>query len=475
MKYFYLFLILFFSSFSFLQTEDNLPLLGDPSSAAISLSGEYDLGRLWLSIFRSSVKEYEDPLTTTYIEDLIYRISETSEVRDRRYEFVVIDDNSINAFAAPGGIIGINKGMFLKTDFESEFASVMCHELAHLSQRHFARSQSQLTALGNALLILGSVAVAAASGSAEGIYLGPALIQQISINYTRNNEKEADRIGFNNLVKAGFDPKGMSSMFQKLQKSRGVNDEEYSYLMSHPLPKERITDAKLRENSIEKKEKYRDSLDFYLIKARSIVSSSNDHRGLVKEYEKTLRSNLTEKSIVAAEYGLVLTHKKLKNFPLAFKLLRSLLDQFPNNLILQTTLMELHIAEENNFEAVSVGETLLSLNENNHAISKILSKAYMQNNQIKDAEIILSKLSRNRPMDPSVWYQLAEAQGLSGNILGLHRSRAEYFMLTGRYDAAIFQLREALKLSKNFFEIRESIVNRLEDIFETKKALRELS
>tara|TARA_B100000282_G_scaffold95884_1_gene67548 strand:+ start:9764 stop:11191 length:1428 start_codon:yes stop_codon:yes gene_type:complete len=475
MKYFYLFLILFFSSFSFLQTEDNLPLLGDPSSAAISLSGEYDLGRLWLSIFRSSVKEYEDPLTTTYIEDLIYRISETSEVRDRRYEFVVIDDNSINAFAAPGGIIGINKGMFLKTDFESEFASVMCHELAHLSQRHFARSQSQLTALGNALLILGSVAVAAASGSAEGIYLGPALIQQISINYTRNNEKEADRIGFNNLVKAGFDPKGMSSMFQKLQKSRGVNDEEYSYLMSHPLPKERITDAKLRENSIEKKEKYRDSLDFYLIKARSIVSSSNDHRELVKEYEKTLRSNLTEKSIVAAEYGLVLTHKKLKNFPLAFKLLRSLLDQFPNNLILQTTLMELHIAEENNFEAVSVGETLLSLNENNHAISKILSKAYMQNNQIKDAEIILSKLSRNRPMDPSVWYQLAEAQGLSGNILGLHRSRAEYFMLTGRYDAAIFQLREALKLSKNFFEIRESIVNRLEDIFETKKALRELS
>ena len=167
MKYFYLFLILCFTSFSFLQTDDNLPMLGDPSSAAISLSGEYDLGRLWLSIFRSSIKEYEDPLTTTYIEDLIYRISETSEVRDRRYEFVVIDDSSINAFAAPGGIIGINKGMFLKTDFEAEFASVMCHELAHLSQRHFARSQSQVTALGNALLILGSVAVAAASGSAE--------------------------------------------------------------------------------------------------------------------------------------------------------------------------------------------------------------------------------------------------------------------------------------------------------------------
>ena len=172
---------------------------------------------------------------------------------------------------------------------------------------------------------------------------------------------------------------------------------------------------------------------------------------------------------------MVLSHKKLKNFPSAFKLLRALLDQFPNNLILQTTLMELHLEEENNFEAVSVGETLLSLNKSNYAISKILSKAYLQNNQAREAEIILSELSRNRPSDPSVWYQLAEAQGLAGNILGLHRSRAEYFMLTGRYDAAIFQLREALKLSKNFFEIRESIVSRLEDIFETKKALRELS
>ena len=136
---------------------------------------------------------------------------------------------------------------------------------------------------------------------------------------------------------------------------------------------------------------------------------------------------------------------------------------------------ELHLAEENNFEAVSVGETLLGLNQDNYAISKILARAYLQNNQPKKAEGILIELSRNKPSDPSVWYELAEAQGLSGNILGLHRSRAEFFMLTGRYDAAIFQLREALKLSKNFFEIRESIVSRLEDIFETKKALRELS
>ena len=193
MKYFYIFLLLTFSSISLNQSEDNLPLLGDPSSASISLSGEYDLGRLWLSIFRSSVKEYEDPLTTTYIEDLIYRISETSEVRDRRYEFVVIDDESINAFAAPGGIIGINKGMFLKTDFEAEFASVMCHELAHLSQRHFARRMQRQKdrSLANSLMILGSIALAGATSNPNALLVGQQAITQQNLSFSRGDEQEA--------------------------------------------------------------------------------------------------------------------------------------------------------------------------------------------------------------------------------------------------------------------------------------------
>ena len=121
------------------------------------------MGRLWLAMYRGSTKEHSDPLMRTYLENLIYRLSETSEVRDRRFEFIILEDKTINAFAAPGGIIGINLGMFLNTQKEGELASVMCHELAHLSQRHFARSQNRNSPLANALMILGSIAVAAAS------------------------------------------------------------------------------------------------------------------------------------------------------------------------------------------------------------------------------------------------------------------------------------------------------------------------
>ena len=194
-KLFFIILSLIISSSAFSQINDeNLPVLGDYSSSSISLSGEYELGRIWLSIYRSAVKEHNDPMIRTYLEDLLYRLSEDSEVQDRRFEFLVLQDKSINAFAAPGGIIGINLGMFLETEKEGELASVMCHELAHLSQRHYARSQNRSSPLANALMVLGSIVVAAASRNPEAILIAPAAMQQMSINFTRSNEKEADRI-----------------------------------------------------------------------------------------------------------------------------------------------------------------------------------------------------------------------------------------------------------------------------------------
>lgn len=472
-----LFLLIFlFAGILFMQSKDNIPSLGDASSGSISLSGEYQLGRLWLSLFRSSVNEYDDPITKSYIEDFMYRISESSEVRDRRYEFITIEDPSINAFAAPGGIIGINKGMFLKTDTEGQFASVMSHELAHLSQRHYARSQNQSSPLANALIALGSVAAAVASSNPEAILIGPALIQQLSTNYTRSNEKEADRIGFNNLVKAGFDPKSQSEMFQKLQKQfRGPNDEAYSYLMSHPLPKERVTDARIRERGIPKSKSYRNSLEFYLVKSRAEVSESNDLDALINQYKQNISRSKDSNTIIASSYGISLALRNQKKYSESFKIARKLIQENPLNIILQTNILEIHIASKNSFEAVSVGENLLSINSGNYAISFYLSKAYLLNNESDKAEKLLIEMSDRKPSDPAIWYNLAEAQGLSGNILGLHRSRAEYFILNGRYDSAIFQLREALKLSQNFFEIRESIISKLEDIFETKRALKTIS
>ena len=473
----YLFLILLslFGVLANSQNNDSLPSLGDASSGSISLAGEYDLGRLWLSLFRSSAKEYNDPVTKSYVKDFIYRISESSEVRDRRYEIIILDDASINAFAAPGGIIGINTGMFLKTETEGQFASVMCHELAHLSQRHYARSQQNSSPLTNALILLGSVATAVVTANPQAILIAPALIQQLTTNYTRENEREADRIGFRNLVNAGFDPKSQSQMFQILQKNQGGINEEYSYLFTHPIPKERITDARIRETSIEDKKSYRNSLEFYLVKARAEVNNSKNIKSLEDFYVSKLKNNLSKKISISNKYGLSLTLKEQKKFNEAKKIARELIKENPTNLIFQTNMLEIYLAEENSLEAISLGKDLLKIHTDNYFISYYLSKAYILNGDPDKAEEVLINLSKINPEDPFLWYELAEAQGLSGNIIGLHRSRAEYFILTGRYDSAIYQLREGLNLSKNFFEIRESIINKLEQIYQTKRALKDLT
>ena len=477
-KLYLLLLMVFFSSyFQSLVDEDPLPTLGDYSSASISLSGEYSLGRIWLSMYRGSTKEHSDPLMRTYLEDLIYRLSETSEVRDRRFEFIILEDKTINAFAAPGGIIGINLGMFLNTEKEGELASVMCHELAHLSQRHYARSQNKVSPLANALMVLGSIAVAAASRNPEAILIAPAAMQQMSINFTRSNEKEADRIGFNNLVKAGFNPDDMTMMFQRMQsKYQNEDSEQFSYLMTHPLPSERLSDMRIRADSLEKtsQNSFRDNIDFYFMQKRAEIWANKDLKKLIRNYKKDQKSD-TKNISFSGSYGLSLAYKNLNDFDKSFSLLRKLIKEIPNNLVLESSLMELHLAAGNFYEAISLGKNILEIHQNNYSASILLADAYIKNEQSELAEKLLKDLSKERQTDPNIWYKLAEAQGLSGNILELHRSRAEFFILTGRHDAAVFQLKEALSLSQNLFEIRESIIKRLEEIFATKRAINELS
>ena len=477
-KLYLLLLMIFFSSyFQSLVDEDPLPTLGDYSSASISLSGEYSLGRIWLSMYRGSTKEHSDPLMRTYLEDLIYRLSETSEVRDRRFEFIILEDETINAFAAPGGIIGINLGMFLNTEKEGELASVMCHELAHLSQRHYARSQNKVSPLANALMVLGSIAVAAASRNPEAILIAPAAMQQMSINFTRSNEKEADRIGFNNLVKAGFNPDDMTMMFQRMQsKYQNEDSEQFSYLMTHPLPSERLSDMRIRADSLEKtaKNSFRDNIDFYFMQKRAEIWANKDLKKLIRNYKKDQKSDIKNISS-SGSYGLSLAYKNLNDFDKSFSILRKLIKEIPNNLVLESSLMELHLAAGNFYEAISLGKNILEIHQNNYSASILLADAYIRNEQSELAEKLLKDLSKERQTDPNIWYKLAEAQGLSGNILELHRSRAEFFILTGRHDAAVFQLKEALSLSQNLFEIRESIIKRLEEIFATKRAINELS
>ena len=204
-KYLYIICTFFLIDSAFSQEvpskEIILPELGDRVSGAVSSDQEKAIGEMFLEQIYSQAPLISDPLLFDYTEHLIYRLSEYSQVNDRYFNVLLIDDSSLNAFAAPGGIIGVNGGLFLNADNEGQFASVIAHELAHLSQRHFARNvlKSQDSNLASALVMVSSIAIALISNNPNAISVGPAFLQQQNLRYSRLFEKEADRVGFANL------------------------------------------------------------------------------------------------------------------------------------------------------------------------------------------------------------------------------------------------------------------------------------
>ena len=464
-------------SLNYLGADDDLPIIGDSSSSVISIASEYNLGRLYMAQLRRTIPEYIDPLTQDYAEHLVYRLAEYSELKDRRLEIALIDDKSINAFAAPGGIIGINAGLIFHTSTEGQLASVLSHEIAHLSQRHFARRMQRQKdrSLANSLMILGSIALAGATSNPNALLAGQQAITQQNLSFSRGDEQEADRIGFKNLISAGFDPLSTSHMFEKLQSlSRLSGSNELEFLRSHPLTKNRIADAQSRART-HKGGNYRNSLDYGLVRNRSIVHFSEIPRQAVTIFEKRFKEAKTSKEKIESLYGLALSYSQQNNHLKALEKIRKALDLDKENLILQIGLLELHIEAGNYFEAEALASSLLRTNPTNYPISMLYNRILMNKGDYELGEDILKELTLTRPKDPQVWYWLAEVQGLDKNVIGLHLSRAEYFFLTGAYETSIKHLRMALELTDSNFQITESIHNKIERSHQSIEALKNVS
>ena len=277
MKVTFLYFLLLVSTFNVASFDENinkikLPELGDRVSGAVSSAQEKAIGERFLQQVYSQAPIISDPLIFDYTEYLIYRLSEYSQVKDRSFTLLLIDDSSLNAFAAPGGIIGVNGGLFLYSDNEGQFSSVLAHELAHLSQRHFARNvlKSQDSNLASALVMVSSIALI--SNNPNAMAVGPAILQSQSLRYSRLFEKEADRVGFANLVKAGYHPESMGEMFENMNEIRRLSgDLPPEFLLTHPLSSSRISDAFNAAENLPTEGTKKNSLEFSLIKARDLL------------------------------------------------------------------------------------------------------------------------------------------------------------------------------------------------------------
>lgn len=259
-----------------------LPNLGSAGLGSISSAEETAIGRNITAQLHDAGLIVEDPELTEYIRDVGSRLVGAANTRGQVFNFYIIRDDAVNAFALPGGHIGINTGLIRRTESESELASVLAHEIAHITQRHVARRIEESRSLGLKSLaaLLGAIAVAAAGGGGDDIggalMLGQGLVAQEQINFTRSQEYEADRIGIDILARADFDPDGMVSFFetmQRMQRLQGMRMPEY--FSTHPLGTSRVIEATQRARNIDAS-KGRESRMYPLIKARlSVLADSS--------------------------------------------------------------------------------------------------------------------------------------------------------------------------------------------------------
>ena len=457
------------------QAQDqNLPGFGEGN--AVSLNQEYYLGRAWLMSFRRQAPILQDALLQDYVENLVYRLVVSSQLRERRLEIVLVEARSINAFAVPGGVVGIHTGLIAKAENEAQFTSVLTHELAHLSQRHFSRgleARKKSTAASMAGLLGGLVAIAAGAGDAgmAAIMGGQAASMDSQLRYSRQHEQEADRVGMQNQAAAGLDPGGAAGMFEVMQAdSRLYGSRPPEFLLTHPLTESRIADAKNRAGTYPKRI-YQDNPEFQLMRARVEVSFFDNSSTAVAQFrEKRAKGG---KQAVAAQYGLVLALTEDGKYAEARELLRPMREFRPDSIIYMVAEADINIAEGNYDAAITMLEEGLLLTPDNHPMTMSLARAYDERGFYVKADKLLSKHVRKHSSDAQLWYLLAEVQGKSGNILGLHQSRAEYFALNGAMQQAIEQLNLALPKATNQVTV-ERINTRIGYFHNIDRALRQM-
>jgi len=453
----------------------DLPSLGDASSALVSPQQEYQLGRAWLSIVRGQVSQLSDPQLKDFVESSVYRLAETSQVQDRRLEFVLLNSPQINAFAAPGGIIGVNGGLFLYAQTEGEYASVLAHELAHLSQRHFARgleAQQRMQLPVMAAMLAGIVAAAAGAGDAgiAAIASTQAAAIQEQRRFSRQNEQEADRIGLVNLEKAGYDPRSMPSMFERLMRQYRYDRMPPEFLLTHPVSESRIADTRNRAEQFPGGGT-EDSLRYQLMRAR-VQLTYEETPGIAA---KRFRAQLDESpNMETARYGLAIALTKGGQFDEARDILAPLLQKAPNDITYNLAQISLDSAANRLPATEQRVSRLLELYPNNYPVNQARIDLLLKQRKIPAAEQALNDLLKRRMKDPDVWYQVAEVRGLSGNTIGLHQARAEYFALVGDFNQAIEQLDFAKRRAANNFQMASRIDARQKELIEEKRMTEEM-
>ena len=423
---------------------DNLPDIGTTAGSTLSINQELQMGDFYVRQLRASAPLIQDPLLNQYINALGQRlVAHAGSVRTP-FHFFLIQNDELNAFAFFGGNVVLHASLFRYTDNESQLASVMAHEISHVTQRHLARAMEEqkrsapltwVGALGSILLAMANpqAGMAALTGTLAGT-------QQGIISFTQGNEQEADRIGIQVLQRAGFDPQAMPAFLEKLADQTRFSSRPPEILLTHPLPDSRLSDARNRANQM-RPVVVQSSQDFYMAKVRVLGMYPTGRNqltdDLLNEYAK---GNLREQQ--AAQYGKAVQFLQAKDFANAKRTLAPLLAKQPDNVWFLDLMTDIDLGLNQPQQAIAMLSSARG-GGTNPVLQLNLANAYVEAKQPASASRILNRYTFAHPDDLNAWDLLAQAsaaQGLRDEELS---ARAESLALSGQLDQAITALGSA--------------------------------
>ncbi len=446
----------------------NLPEMGDSAARSLSPMQEQQLGAEIMLQVRQSPLYNTDPIVTSYVRDLGERLAAKSSRASDEFDFFVINDPRVNAFALPGGYIGINAGLIMVAAHEDEVAGVMAHEIAHVTQRHIARmfERSQALSWPMMAMILGSMILASqnpalGSGALASTIAGSA---QDMINFTRSNEEEADRVGMELLANAEFDPMAMSTFFGRMAQANKYNDSFYvpDFLRTHPVSTARVADAASRAQQYPAVQK-KDSLSFHLIKQRLQVMYAGHNQDIVAHYRAELaKPGQNNNPALQYGYSLALAKKGFKTEAIAQ--LQQLINNNRTEKVYAMSLAEIYQEQQQYMAGIALLQNTLRSYPHDEGISLQLAQMLNNAQQYKQAKTLMEQQIRYADENPQYYHYLAQAQSKLKNPQASHMARAEYYALQDDLHSAVRELKRAQSYNKDNAYLQAKISARLKKL-----------
>ena len=426
----------------------DLPDIGDSTGGILSPEFERRLGQAFLSQVRKQADIVSDPEVNAYIESIGYRLVSQSDNNSQQFTFFVINDPLINAFAAPGGIVGINSGVIINAQSESELAGVVAHEIAHVTQKHMARSveMSRKMSIPTLAAMLGAILVATQNPDAgqAALMAVQGASAQARINFTRANEQEADRIGIQLLARSGFDPRGMAGFFKRLQQNSRFYAQAPEFLRTHPLTTRRIADAAARADAYASADGYRESQSFLLIRAKLTARAYQASQEAVESFARRVADS-SGALRAAARYGYVIALTEDGQYALAREQARVLLAEEPENIAYLLAAADIEVRAGNYDGAFSIFSTAEQLYPDYTPLVLNYSDALLRGGQPHLAREKLREFGKFRAPDIAYFDYLTRAEAEAGDPVESGIANAEYYFLTGETQVAAEQLKHVLR------------------------------